>query len=363
MPSDNNFRKIKAALKLSSVIGFGADLKAAFSFSRGGEILLSPAFGDLAGPENNERFKGAVYRSAPKGLKVAACDLHPAYYSTQIAEEFSLQKKIPLKRVQHHHAHIAACCLENNFFKPVLGVSFDGTGFGSDGAVWGGEFLLVDKSGFKRLAHLDYVDLPGGDLAAKEPWRMGLVYLRKAFGDKFWNLKIDFVKNLNKNKGRLILEMIDKNINNYKTSSIGRLFDAVAAIAGVCQINKFEAQAPQLLEKISSRDISESYNFDFSDGAIDSKPLIRDIVKDILAKEDKGFISAKFHNTICSMVLEAAKKFKIKTVALSGGVFLNKILSKKIPQLLERDGFKVLTHKISPSDATIALGQVWIAAR
>ena len=279
-----------------NILALGADIKSRFLVAKGKDLRFGPDISDLGDAGNFELFKKKVYK-ATKNIRpdIVACDLHPGYFSSRFAKENSFRlrqgfggqvqlkaspfakasgDKYSLKPVQHHHAHIASVIEEHGLKKPVIGAAFDGTGFGTDTNTWGGEFLMVNKKGFKRLAHLKYMKMPGGDKVVAEPWRMILSILGRR--------GICFIKGVKKENMELVLSMYEKNINSPLTSSAGRLFDGAAALLGICQRASYEADGPIKLEKMCKEGIEEAYEFKLSkkDGSyiIDTESLFLSMV-------------------------------------------------------------------------------------
>jgi len=355
------------------MLACGADMKGAFAFAQGVSVYLEDGFGDLADVGNLERYEKAVI-ALSKYLeilpKVVVCDLHPGYFSTRFAEAF--HEKIPgvkLCKVQHHEAHIASAIAENFVKGDVIGVAFDGTGFGSDGKIWGGEFFTGSPKEFTRAGHLEYVAIPGGDAAVREPWRMALSYLYRAFGDKAVQLKIISRRGHKKN-WPVMKKMIDEGINSPLTSSAGRLFDGVASLILNKDTAGYEAELPIMLEKLVPQGYEEHYDFDLKneEGVLVVRlgRIIESITRDISTGVDKRLLAGKFHNTVAEIVIRMVaaigKKSGLKKVVLSGGVFQNKYLTTKAKLMLEKSGYKVYTHfGISTTDAGIPLGQIAIA--
>ena len=352
---------------LPSILACGAELKNTFCLTRGNEAYPSQYIGDLKDAKSYEFYKEAIEKMK-KILKVEpkiiVHDLHPDYFSTQYAKLLATSHALLAIPVQHHHAHIASVCAEHKINSKIIGVAFDGTGYGTDGNIWGGEFLIVDgKTGgtFERKFHLKYVELPGGDRATNEIWRIGFSYLYSVLGDKaikyYPNKKISIIK-----------KMIDKKINCPLTSSVGRLFDAVASIINLRQEITYEAQAAVELEQIADcrLQIADWYEYEIIKDEIDVRKMILGIVNDLKNQTVKNKISAKFHNTLAKIILDICKKLKKETkinkVALSGGVFQNSVLLEKAVKLLKNAGFEVFTNSQVPSnDGGISLGQSWIA--
>jgi hydrogenase maturation protein HypF len=237
---------------VEGIVAAGAELKNCFCIGKGKQAILSQHIGDLKNlatyefyQEAFDRFK-RLFRVEPE---LIACDLHPDYLSTRFAQESGLKTVA----IQHHHAHIASCMAEFGLNEQAVGISFDGTGLGDDQRIWGGEFLICDLHDYQRFSHFDYVPMPGGDKAAEESWRMGVSYLYKTFGKEFLHVDLPFIRQLDEGKLELLLAAIDKRINCPQTSSVGRLFDAVAAIINLVTISSFEAEAPIRLESIMYR--------------------------------------------------------------------------------------------------------------
>jgi len=367
---------------LPRVLACGGELKNTFCLTKGDEFYISHHIGDLENMETNKSFEEGIEHF--KGIlntdfDIVACDMHPEYLSTKYA--VNLNKKIYF--VQHHHAHIASCMAENNLSGDVIGVTFDGTGYGEDGNIWGGEFFTGGYKGFKRAAHLEYVKMPGGDMAVKEPWRMALSYMINSIKEN--NVEGEDCKGVNI-KGHLFLKdieyrairtlelMMERNINCPLTSSMGRLFDAVSAILGLRSRINYEGQAAIELEYLaygSALEDAQSYNFslDIKNNVyiISTKELINDIIRSVINDEKNENISLRFHETMARIVHCCCCKIRedsnLNKVALSGGVFQNITLLKRCIHLLKGDGFEVFFHEKVPSnDGGISLGQAIMAA-
>jgi len=359
--------------KLKEVLALGGELKNTISFSKENYIFPSQYLGDLKSVETLEFFKKSI-TSFKKMFKVKpeiiACDLHPDYLSTQYAEEIKVKKGLKVVKVQHHHAHIVSCMAENNVKEKVIGVAYDGTGYGDDGNVWGGEFLLCDLKKYSRAGHLKYYPLPGGDKAIMEPWRMAYSYLYSIYGPKAKTLDIDFSYRMDGNSLSIIEKMIDKNINSPLTSSCGRLFDAVSSLIGIRDEISYEGQAAMELESFCASGITERYKFSIykeeEKFIIDPQEIFIDIIKDLKKGLDKKVMAAKFHNTVAEFTVELCGKIRentgINEIALSGGVFQNKYLTEKVILSLEEKGFKVyIQRKVPSNDGGISLGQAVVA--
>jgi len=356
---------------VEGVFATGAELKNSFCIGKNSSAILSQYLGDLKNLEVFNFYEQTanrffdLFKFSPK---VIACDMHPDYSSTHFAEKLNKNNingsKIHIVRVQHHHAHIASCLAENQINEKVIGVSFDGTGYGADGNVWGGEFLICNTKLFERFAHFDYIKMPGGDLAVTEPWRMLLSYLKKYNISNFNSL--DCFKNVDKQAFNLVSKMIQHNINSPLTSSAGRLFDAVASLLNLCTQQSFDAEAPMRLEAILDKSESGFYPYIYDNGIISFSETFNLLIKDLNIIETSK-ISSKFHNTVIQIILDVVKRIeketKIKKVVLSGGVFQNKYLLEKSIQILNKYNFEVYTNRlVPPNDGGIALGQLVVAS-
>lgn len=358
------------------IFAAGGDLKNTFCFGKQNQLICSEHIGDLEDAEvyyhyiNSIEHLRKLFEVEPK---VVACDLHPGYLSKQYALSLSNLKII---QVQHHWAHIASVLVEHGLDELVIGLSCDGTGYGTDGAIWGCECLIASLEGFERFGHLTYYTLAGADLASKEAIRPVLGLLKKTYRDDFNLQKFRWLLDRiepDTNKQQIILEQLDKRINAVETSSLGRVFDAIAALLGLGNYNNFEAQLPMALEAIIADGIEEHYDLELK--SIPGKPLQLDLrkmmmqlINDIQKEISSGVISAKFHNTLADALLQITKAAreskKIYTVALSGGVFCNRYLTNRVIKLLKKNDFSVLFNCDIPSnDGGISLGQAAIAAK
>lgn len=359
--------------EMDEILACGAELKNTFCLTKGRRVILSPHIGDLKNFEESEFFKETLenlkktFRAAPS---IVAHDMHPDYLSTRFALDYAKDNGIPMERVfavQHHHAHIVSCMAEHGIDETVIGVALDGTGFGADGNIWGGEFLTAGRKGFTREAHLEYVGLPGGDAAVREPWRMALSYLVHAYGDKAGTEATAFFDRFPEKGIEAVLKMIKGRINTPLTSSMGRLFDAVSSIAGVRDRINYEAEAAIELEMIAGCDTKDApeYPFTVVEGGplkVDVRPMIRAIVDETKKGENRATVSARFHATVAALTSEIAGKIREKSglgkVVLSGGVFQNRLLSRMVEVRLAEDGFSVYTHeKVPANDGGVCLGQ------
>lgn len=343
------------------VLAVGGELKATFCLTRGGRAYMSQHIGDMENIETLEAFERAfhqmraLFRVEPEAV---ACDLHPGYLSTRWAREFAASRSLPLVAVQHHHAHVTSLMAESGEGGPVIGVAFDGTGYGTDGAIWGGEFLLAEYSRFERLAHLKYVPLPGGDAGVKRPYRMALTHLRAAGIE--WQEDLPCVAPAS----AVERAVIARGLHVVNTSSMGRLFDAVASLLGLRQVVNYEAQGAMELEAAaeSAGAVANGYGFDCSQAAIDPAPVWRALTADLRRGEPVPAMAARFHLGVAQMVaqvcLQARGRTGVETVALTGGVFQNAVLLGMAVGLLRNAGFRVLVHRVVPAnDGGLALGQ------
>jgi len=350
--------------KNKTILALGADIKNRLLIAGGRGLSFGPDIPDLNIAENYELFKQEAQNAAGRTKPdIVACDLHPGYFSTIFAKNY-FQNRIsePLFHVQHHHAHIASVMYEHSLKGPVIGVSFDGTGYGTDGNIWGGEFLIVDRQGFKRPAHLKYRMMPGGDKVVSEPWRMVLSIL----GPEGAAL----MKKPKKKEKDLVLAMMSAGINSPLTSSAGRLFDAAAALLGICEYASHEAEGPIKLESMCDGKVRGGYGFrilkDDDRDVIDTEGLFLGIAADMKDGKGKSVIASKFHNSISELIIKTVKKiskrYGIENIALSGGVFQNKVLTIKVIKRLESSGFNVFINSSTPvNDLNIAFGQYRIA--
>jgi hydrogenase maturation protein HypF len=349
---------------MAELLACGAELKNTFCLTKGRYAILSQHIGDLENYETLEFFQETLanlkklFRVEPQAV---AHDLHPLYMSSRLAAEMPL-KKIA---VQHHHAHIASCMAENGIQEKVIGVAFDGTGYGTDGQIWGGEFLIADFAGFDRVAHFRYVPLSGGDAAVRQTWRPALSWLREAFGSQL-PCDLPLFQQTTQREVALVTRMLERSLNTVLTSSCGRLFDAVASLIGLRQEATFEGQAAIELEMATRAGVHDSYSFEIGASEIDMRPAIREIVRDVQSRTDNRMIASKFHNTIAAVISEVCRRIReregLNRVCLSGGTFQNMYLLERAVRLLRKRGFEVFMHSaVPPNDGGIALGQAVIA--
>jgi hydrogenase maturation protein HypF len=351
------------------VLACGAHLKNTFCLGKDGHAVLSHHVGDLENYETLRSFSEGIEhfkRLLDVEPSVVAHDLHPEYLSTKYALGLDGVAKIG---VQHHHAHVASCMAENGLEGPVIGVAFDGLGYGTDGAIWGGEFLIADLASYKRAAHFRYIPLAGGDTAIRQPWRAALSYTLDALGSDPLSLGLPGWREIAPKKLSLVSSMMRQGLNTVQTSSCGRLFDAVTSIIGLRHEVNFEGQAPIELEMGSLSGVDEVYPFEIHSGdpsQVDMRPAIAAIVGDAQKRLEPGFIAAKFHNSLIAVVLQVCRELRkregLKQVCLSGGCFQNMLLLEGVLRALGAAGFEVYRHhRVSPNDGGISLGQAVVA--
>jgi hydrogenase maturation protein HypF len=360
---------IRLTCAAPQVLAVGAELKSAFCLTRDAYAYLSQHIGDMGNVETLDAFERAyqhmtrLFRVEPESV---VCDLHPGYLSSDLARRYAVQRGVPLMQVQHHHAHIAALCAEHGLAPDarVIGVVFDGTGYGVDGAIWGGEVLLADCASFERFAHLSYVPLPGGDAAVKRPYRVALAHLRAA--GVVWTDALPCVAACPPTERRVLARQLERDVNCVATSSVGRLFDAFAALIGVRQTVDYEAQAAIELETLCAQGVVDGgYAFELDDGVpltFNAAPVLRELARDVLAGVPSPVLAARVHAAVADLVLAMSRRARAQTgltrVGLSGGVFQNVRLLRACQVMLADDGFDVLTHRlVPPNDGGLALGQ------
>jgi hydrogenase maturation protein HypF len=400
---------IRLPFKTRQVLGCGAEEKNTFCLTKDNYAFLSQHIGDMENMETLEHFDSTL--SLYKRLfhiqpEIIAHDLHPDYLATKYARELG-ESGIKLIPVQHHHAHIASCLADNGLESPVIGVAFDGTGMGADGNIWGGEFLVADYRNFRRAGHLEYLPLPGGAAAIKRPRRTAIGYVLTLLGEnalnaviasdlpaKAWQAgakqsQLSSIGQVSEVEIEVIKRQIERKINSPLSSSMGRLFDAISALLGIRGEIDYEGQAAvelemaahssviarpgpsearELDEAISGNNESYPYRIVEDEGIriVRLRDLLSAVIEDLHQGASKGRISVKFHNTVAQMINEMchliADETDISQVALSGGVFQNRLLLRKTVSLLESSGFQVFTHRQVPcNDGGISLGQAVIA--
>ncbi len=352
-----------------SVLAVGGELKNTLCITRGAEAFVSQHIGDLENLETLRAFERNVdhlQRILEIRPELVAHDLHPDYLSTQWAER---QDRFPVIAVQHHHAHIASVLAERKISGPVLGLALDGTGYGPDGTIWGGELLWVKAERFRRLGRFRHLRLPGGDRAVREPWRTAVALLHLLAGGDVGKVYPDILNTFPVRERPVVLAMLERRLNCPLTSSCGRLFDAVSAILGVRHRVTYEGQAAVELEQAAQADsghyVGALYRRDDL-WILDPLPMIQLLVEDLRRGVAPGILSTRFHNGLALLLAEALEKAREATgldrVALSGGVFQNLTLSQLLEADLVRRGFEVLAHReVPPNDACISLGQAHVA--
>ncbi|MCP4633881.1 MAG: carbamoyltransferase HypF [candidate division Zixibacteria bacterium] len=359
---------ISLSRPVSPILAVGGHLKNSIAIASGNQVFLSQHIGDLETKQAYDTFYNTIkslsklYNFVPQSV---ASDSHPDYVSSKYAEGSGF----PNIAVQHHHAHILSCMAENEIEPPVLGISWDGSGYGTDGTIWGGEFLKMENGSFSRIAHLRTFNLPGNEKAIKEPRRSAFGLLYEVYGEKLLSTGKGLCSDtISLNDKKNLIKMIEQNINSPLTSSMGRLFDAVASILGLCHTVSFEGQAAMRLE-YAIRDIEtdDSYGIDIRKVdnifIINWERMVIGIIEDSRSSVDAGLISAKFHNTLADIILSVAQIMNEKLVVLSGGCFQNRYLTECAINKLHANGFKPYWHhKVPPNDGGLALGQIMAAS-
>jgi hydrogenase maturation protein HypF len=354
------------------ILACGGELKSTVALVRGRDAFLSQHLGDLTNERAYRSFLDAVRHF--QGLlelspDVVAHDLHPGYRSTVYARSLDGVERIA---VQHHHAHVASCLADNGVDRLVIGVAWDGTGYGLDGHVWGGEFLVADLEGFDRVGHFELVPLPGGEAAIREPWRMAAAFLRAAYGEAMGSLDLAFVRRLDPAAWRVLSRAADQGLNAPLASSAGRLFDAVASLLGVRDRIAFEAQAAMELEALAEPRADATYSTRLAEEGetivVCTPDIVRGVVGDLLREVPAARIAARFQATLADVIAQVCERIRQRTgvgaVALSGGVFQNAWLLDAAIGVLEARGFEVYSHRhVPPNDGGLALGQAAVAAR
>lgn len=344
------------------VLAVGPREKNTFAISFGNKIILSQHIGDIETVEDLVDFEKTLfdfiklYEFEPE---VVVCDMHPFYETTKWAEDFAKRQGVELIKIQHHFAHILSCMAENEIFDKVLGISWDGTGYGEDGTVWGGEFLIVEGKYYKRIAHFKTFKLIGGERAIKEPKRVALALLFEIFGEEILDNKIPLLETFDKKELFLLYKAWERGINSPLCSSCGRLFDAIAALTGVNYVNNYEGESPMMLEDLFNYEIRDYYPIRISiEGdkyVIDWTEMIEIISFD---KEPVQVKVSKFINTLAKVCVDIALKVGIDKVCISGGVMMNRPLVERILEFMKKEGFKVFYQtKVPPNDGGLSLGQ------
>ena len=348
---------VEVSADVNNILATGAELVNTFSLGKGSQAIMSQHIGDLKDFDTYTFFEETInkyqqlFRVKPDMI---VHDLHPDYLSTQ----YAIDKGLPTLEVQHHHAHIASCMAEHDLKEPVIGVCFDGH-------LWGGEFMVANYESYTRFAHLNYMTLPGGEASIKASWRTALAYLHKLAGPRCMSMDIPFLKQVKQKEMVTVLKSIEKNINCPMSSGMGRLFDVVAALTGLCVESNFHAEAPMKLESVIDDTLSGEYSWHM-DQIIHTDELIKEILHDIQQQVPIPVIATKFHNTVVSMVVfgvsRMMKVFNTSKVVLTGGVFQNKYLLEKTEERLSAMADVYSHHNIPANDGGISLGQLLIAA-
>ncbi len=344
------------------ILAVGAHLKNTIAVKKGNNVFISQHIGDLSTHESYSTFKKTIkdfeeiYFAKPQ---IIISDIHPEYLSTKYART----RNISLREVQHHYAHIAACRIENEIEGEALGVSWDGTGYGLDKTIWGGEFFYSSNSNFKHIAQFRKFILPGGEVAIKEPKRTACGLLFEIYGEEFVNhFPESLVDKFSSKELSIIKKLLSQKINSPQTSSVGRVFDAVSSLLNICQISNYEGQAAMQLEFSADKLENGDYLFNLLEKEIiiiDWQPMIENILSDAYKNISSSIIAARFHNTLAKIILQTAKKFNLKKIILSGGCFQNTLLTEKTIKLLEENNFEVYWHqRIPPNDGGISAGQI-----
>ncbi|OHE82860.1 MAG: carbamoyltransferase HypF [Verrucomicrobia bacterium GWF2_62_7] len=350
-------------------LAVGAHLKSSVALAVGSDVFISQHIGDLESEAAFDAFRRVIgdferlYDVQPESV---TCDAHPDYLSTKFARQLG----VPVREVQHHFAHVVSCMAENDLEGPVLGVAWDGTGYGTDGTIWGGEFFRATRHDFERVAHLRQFRMPGGDSAVREPRRSAVGVLYEIFGDALFGLKeLAPVQGFTRPELQIVRQMLHKQLNAPVTSSAGRLFDAAAAIAGLRQETRYEGQAAMEWEfAADGYQTDEAYPFRIRDGqsplVIDWEPMIRAMLDDVAENEPVGWLAAKFHNALAEMIVTMARRIGREQVVLSGGCFQNRYLTERAVRRLEQENFRAYWHqRVPPNDGGIALGQMVAASK
>jgi len=367
---------IRLTFTVPQILACGAEEKNTFCLTRDNRAFVSQHIGDMENIETLAHYESTIdlykqlFRINPT---IIAYDMHPDYLPTKYALEQVERHGWKPVAVQHHHAHIASCLADNGKEGPVIGVAFDGTGYGTDGHIWGGEFLVADYKGFRRAGQLQYLPLPGGALAIKKPYRTALGYILALLGESALDNRLNFLDRIAAAERELVRRQVESNFNSPLTSSMGRLFDAVSAMAGICSTIDYEAQAAIGMEMAaySAPGEEDPYPFSLTGGNSYTIVLLHELVAavldDLLKGRHSSTVAMRFHNTIAVIAHDVCMKIRsesgLNSVALSGGCFQNRLLLTKVTGLLGQSGFNVITHRDVPAnDGGISLGQAVIAA-
>ena len=365
-----------------TVLACGAHSKSSICLVKNGQAYLSAPLGNLEDVEAWRAFQetiAAFETSLNAAPTLLAHDLHPEYLSTKYAQARHQAEGVALLGAQHHHAHIAACLAEHGVTQPVIGVAFDGLGYGADGQFWGGEFLIVENAGFRRAAHLEYVPMPGGTAAIAAPWRMAFAYLDRICGDSLSEFNLPFLAQIDARQQTMVTTMLRQRFHAPLTSSAGRLFDAVSALLGICLNATDEGEAAISLqhaaEQLAPHDAAGRQLFPFHIAEfpelphyqIQPAPMLLAMIDEMRRHAPIPLLAARFHATVAAMILAVCQRlrqrFGLSVVAFGGGVFQNRLLREQAARLLQEDGFTVLLPRRVPfHDGSVAFGQAAIAA-
>lgn len=357
---------------VSNILAFGGQQKATFTIGRNNQVFISPHIGDLENVETIDHYRKTLMHLL-KWLhiqqEIAVIDAHPEYHVRQLLKEFSFNKII---EVQHHHAHMVACMEENKLSESVWGIILDGTGFGTDGNIWGFEVFYGNAYSYERMAHLRYTPLPGGEKAIKEPWRNGAAMLIHLLGDEGFQMAMKLFPQ-RKKELQIISIMLEKQLNVVQAGTCGRLFDAVSAICGLCHMSTYDGEAAITLAELALYNENlPPYSFTVKPGkvmTIDFTEMLREIVADVFAKRDFSIISSRFHETIVQALCETIIQLRAQSpsfsnkIVFSGGSFHNRYIRKRLKKQLIEKGLKVYTHKQVPcNDGGLSYGQLFVGA-
>lgn len=352
------------ACNFEGIFAAGAELTGTFAIGKGNEAIISQYLGDLKSYENYQFYRESyehlcqLFRFQPQ---IAVADLHPDYLSTHFAEQLG----VDLVRVQHHHAHVASVMAEYALVDSVIGIAWDGTGLGTDGNIWGGEFLICSPGCFERYAHFEYIPLPGGDRVVDEPWRTSLAYAYSYWKEKIFAKNINFLSQIDENKVQSIITMLEKKINCPLSSGAGRLFDAVAVILGLGIKPTFHAELPMRLELcVNAKEPFLPYAFEIQQNIISFAPTFEQMLNE-LVHHDVPYVAKRFHDCLIDVAVTICEKIRyergLEKVVLSGGTFQNRYLLSYLKAFLTQKGFKVyIPVQLPPNDAGIALGQMYV---
>jgi hydrogenase maturation protein HypF len=345
-----------------SVLACGSETKNTFCLTKGGKAFVSSETGDLTDSATYESYLksiGELSDAMDISPQIVACDLHPDYAPTRYATSLA---GVTVEQVQHHHAHIAACMVEQGLNSKVIGIAFDGMGYGSDGTMWGGEFLVCDCHDFQRAAHLKQYAMPGGDSATVYPERMAFSYLLSEQPDAAESL----LPGIDEGTRGVLTRMIENRVRSPYTSSVGRLFDAVSAMLGFSGIISHPGEAAIRLQNLAADGVRDAYDFEYDNGIVDLSAMIRRIASEAMGGEGRGRIAAMFHYTLAAASACVCESIRdddnINVVTLSGGVFMNSLLRTLVTDMLTEKGFEVHSHSLlSCGDSSLSLGQAAVA--